>query len=102
MKQISFIILFVAVAFSLKAQTRHIIKLTDKKNSPYSISQPAEYLSQKAIQRRFRQKITIDSTDLPVNPFYIDSLTKITGVTFINSSKWLNQVLIEVSDPAAL
>lgn len=102
MKQISFITLFVTVAFSVKAQTRHIIKFTDKNNSPYSISQPGEYLSQKAIQRRFRQKITIDSTDLPVNPFYIDSLTKITGVTFINSSKWLNQVLVEVSDPAAL
>lgn len=102
MKQVYFIILLVAVAFSLKAQTRHIIRFTDKNNSPYLFSQPSEYLSPKAIQRRFRQKITIDSTDLPVNPFYIDSLTKIPGVTFINSSKWLNQALIEVSDPAAL
>jgi subtilisin family serine protease len=102
MKQVYFIILFFIIAFSSKAQTRHIIKFTDKKNSPYSVSQPSVYLSQKAIQRRFKQNITIDSTDLPVNPFYIDSLTRLAGVTIINSSKWLNQVLIEVSDPAAL
>lgn len=102
MKRLYFIILFFIAAFSSMAQTRHIIKFKDKKNSPYSISQPSAYLSQKAIQRRYKQNITIDSTDLPVNPFYIDSLTKIAGVTFINSSKWLNQVLIEVADPSAL
>lgn len=102
MKRFYFIILFFIAVFSSKAQTRHIIKFKDKKNSPYSISQPSAYLSQKAIQRRYKQNITIDSTDLPVNPFYIDSLTKIAGVTFINSSKWLNQVLIEVADPSAL
>lgn len=101
MNRFYFLIVMLVIVFSSKAQTRHIIKFRDKGNSPYSISQPSAFLSQKAIQRRFRQNITIDSTDLPVNPFYIDSLTKIAGVTLINSSKWLNQVLIEVNDPVA-
>jgi subtilisin family serine protease len=37
-----------------------------------------------------------------VNPFYIDSLSKIPGVQLINTSKWLNQALIEIDDASAL
>lgn len=102
MNKIYLFLLLTFAALSSDAQSRYVVKFTDKKNSPYKISQPSAYLSTKSIQRRFRQNITIDSTDLPVNPFYIDSLTKITGVRLINSSKWLNQVLIEVDDNNAL
>lgn len=101
--KIYFLLTLVFAGFISNAQvSRYTIKLTDKRNSPYSISRPSEYLSVKAIQRRLKQNISIDSTDLPVNPFYIDSIAKISGITIINISKWLNQVLVEVSDPSAL
>ncbi len=82
--------------------SRHIIQFRDKQNSPYLVSAPAVYLSQASINRRIRQHLIIDSTDLPVTPAYIDSLRSVAGVEVINQSKWLNQVLIRTTDSAAL
>ncbi len=91
-----YLLLLLFIGASIKAQSRYIVKFTDKKNSPYSISKPSAYLSSKAIQRRFKQNISIDASDLPVNPFYIDSLTQNPGVLLINISKWMNHVLVEI------
>lgn len=40
------------------------VTLKDKKGTPYSLSHPDIYLSEKALQRRAKQKIELDSTDL--------------------------------------
>jgi hypothetical protein len=82
--------------------SRHIVQFKDKQNSPFIISAPAAYLSQASINRRIRQHLPIDSTDLPVTPAYIDSLRSVAGVEVINQSKWLNQALIRTTDSAAL
>jgi serine protease AprX len=81
---------------------RHIIQLTDKKGTLHSLANPSTYLSAKAIERRSKQKIGIDSTDLPVSAAYLDSIRKVPNVTVLHVSKWLNQVLIRTTDPAAL
>ena len=44
---------------------KYIIRLKDKNNTPYSLNNPSAFLSAKAIVRRDRQHISIDSTDLP-------------------------------------
>ena len=82
--------------------TRYIIKLKDKNGSPYSFSDPTAYLSQRAIDRRIRYGIAIDSTDLPVNPFYVTQLKNVPGVTVLNISKWLNAVTIQTADANAI
>ena len=41
--------------------------LTDKKGTPYSLNHPSRYLSRRSIERRKRQQLPLDSTDLPVN-----------------------------------
>jgi len=82
--------------------SKHIVLLKDKNASGHSLANPSTYLSLKAIQRRTKQKITIDSTDIPVNTAYIDSIRKVPNVIVLNNSKWLNQVLIETTDPNAL
>ena len=82
--------------------TRYIIKLKDKNGSPYSISDPTAYLSQRAIDRRTRYSIAIDSTDLPVNPSYVTQIKNVPGVTVLNISKWLNAVTIQIADANAL
>lgn len=79
-----------------------IIQFTDKNNSPYSLNQPAAYLSQKAIDRRTRQQIGIDSTDLPVNPSYIQQVLAKGNVTYLSQSRWLNQILIYCTDDATI
>jgi len=82
--------------------SRQLIILKDKNGSPYSFNAPSAYLSPKAIERRTRFNIPLDSTDLPVNPVYLDSIKHAGAVTILNVSKWLNQVLIRTTDAAAL
>lgn len=82
--------------------TRHIIELTDKKGTTHVLSNPQTFLSSEAIARRKQFNIAIDSTDLPVSKVYLDSIAKAGKVEILNTSKWLNQVLIKTSDQAAL
>lgn len=95
-------ILFFATLSITAQYSRYVVKFTDKKNTPHSLSNPSTYLSAKAIARRAKQNISIDSTDLPITPAYLDSIRSVPNVTVLNVSKWFNQVLVKTTDPAAL
>lgn len=102
MKNMKYWILSIFIFFSVcvlaqKQLNKYQITFTDKKNSPYSIHHPSLYLSQKSIKRREKQHLSVNRTDLPVNPRYIDSI-KIPGVEVLSRSKWLNSILIQASD----
>jgi hypothetical protein len=101
-----FTLLLIAVIFcnvgSYAQFTRYIVKLKNKGTNPYSLSNPSQYLSVRALQRRARYNIAIDSADLPITPRYIDSIRMAGAVTILNTSKWLNQVAIQTTDAAAL
>ncbi len=84
------------------AQSRYIVKFKNKGTSPFSIANPSAYLGPRALQRRARYNIAIDSLDLPVTPRYIDSVRQAGAVIILNSSKWLNEVTIQTTDAAAL
>ena len=102
-KTLSLLTFLLIISTCCRAQfTRYIIRFTDKGNNPFSLSSPSQYLSQRALDRRARYNIAIDSSDLPVTPRYIDSVRLAGNVTILNSSKWLNQVAISTSDAAAL
>lgn len=73
------------------------VQFRDKKNSPYSIYQPEKYLSERAIDRRNLKQIVIDSTDLPVNPVYADSLRTL-GLSIKYTSRWMNGVVVLIPD----
>ncbi len=96
------ILVFGCTVSSSAQQIRFTVQFKDKQGSAYSVNQPAAFLSERSIQRRIKQNIPIDSTDLPVSRVYLDSLKKISGVKIINTSKWLNNALIEVADSALL
>ena len=76
------------------------VSFTDKNNTPYSLSAPLAYLSPRAIARRAAQGISIDNTDLPVDPAYIDSVLTLTGGKMHEVSRWLNLCVILLSDSA--
>lgn len=82
--------------------SKYIIRFKDKNNSPYMLSNPSQYLSPKSTQRRINQNILIDSTDLPVNPSYIQAVLSTGAVTLLNRSKWLNAITIQTTDANAL
>ncbi|MEO6219549.1 MAG: S8 family serine peptidase, partial [Ginsengibacter sp.] len=89
--------------FNSTAQyTKYIIKFKNKAGTPFTINDPAKFLSARAIQRRVKQNIVLEESDLPVNPGYVDSVRLAGNVTILNKSNWLNQVCIQTTDAAAL
>jgi len=77
------------------------IQLKDKTGTTYQISKPEVFLSQRAINRRIRQHIPIDETDLPVSKVYLDTLKK-RGLEIFHTSKWLNGVTVRIGDTAQI
>jgi hypothetical protein len=82
--------------------TRYVVKFTDKNGTPFSLSNPIAYLSQRAIDRRTKYNIPVDSTDLPVNASYLTQVKNVPNVTLLNISKWLNAITIQTTDAAAI
>ena len=80
-------LLFLQFAFftiSASAQfTKYIVRFKDKAGTPFTINNPSAYLSAKAIERRTKQNIAIDETDLPITPAYIDSVRLAGDVTIL-------------------
>ena len=76
---------------------KYRVSLKDKVGTACSIDKPEEFLSERAIERRNRQQLPIDETDLPVSRKYVDEL-KATGARLVTTSKWNNTVVLEVSD----
>ena len=72
-------------------------QFTDKNNSPYSLSSPLDFLSERAVARRAAFGLSCDSTDLPVNPSYIQQIIDL-GIPVHSRSKWMNGVTLLVSD----
>jgi len=100
-----FFLFLINVVFSLNVSaqfTKYIVKFKDKNGTPFSINNPSQFLSAKAIARRAKQQIAVDQTDLPVVPRYIDSVRLAGSVRVLDQSKWLNQICIETTDAAAL
>jgi len=96
------LILFCVNIYSQIVPTKYYIQFTDKNNSPYTLSSPLVFLSQRALDRRTKQGYSLDERDLPVNPSYIDSILAAGNVTLLNITKWLNGVTILTSDSIAL
>ena len=102
MKILFFVIFSLISLFSFsQKQGVYWIQFTDKLHSSYSISNADQFLSQRAISRRVRQNIAVNALDIPVSLYYIDSLRRI-GLTAFNSSKWLNGILVKVTDTTML
>ena len=77
------------------------LTLKDKKGTTYSLAHPEAFLSAKALQRRNKQHITVDSTDLPVSARYLERIKTEKGEV-IGQSKWNNTVLVKVIDSTSL
>jgi subtilisin family serine protease len=94
---ILFLLFLPFVTFSQVAENSYRLYLTDKNNNEFSISNPEEYLSAKATQRRTNQYISITENDLPISNYYLDSL-KSLGLEILIKSKWLNTVVVYTTD----
>ena len=98
-KLISFLaIALLATGASAQQDTlKYRISLKDKAATEYSLKKPEKYLSAKAIERRRKHNLPIDSTDLPVCRKYIDEIRK-QGVKIVVTGKWDNFVTVSCND----
>lgn len=77
------------------------IKFKDKQNNSYSLSNPLQFLSQQSLDRRSTQGITLDSSDLPVSPAYIDSVSPYID-QLVHTLKWFNLAVVQILDTTHL
>ena len=100
MKKIfTIVLLFLSLVPTFPQDTIHKfwVGFTDKTGTPYSVGNPSEFLSDRAIDRRIRYSIPVTENDLPVNPAYVDIL-KEPGVSVMYTSKWFNSAVISTAD----
>lgn len=80
---------------------RFRVYLKDKGDYGLLLDTPEHFLSERAIERRAKQHLSIDKSDLPVFPDYKNKLMA-TGVRFVAESKWMNTVVVESADSAII
>lgn len=96
------ICLFLLCNRSQAQLNRYVVRFKDKGATTFTLANPGAYLSQRAIDRRTRYSIAIDSTDLPVPASYLTQIRSIPNVTILNVSRWLNAISIRTSDANAI
>lgn len=106
MRTLLTVILALGFSISTWAQTalafnKYWVQFKDKNNSPYSLSNPQSFLSERALARRTAYNIALTNQDLPVSPVYVQGIQN-TGAIVLYSSKWLNGVVVQVSDSVQL
>ena len=104
MKKLSFILILLVTTVVAQAQIAtniYWVQFTDKADSPYSIDNPEEFLSQRALDRRARLNIALDEYDIPVNPQYLEAV-EACGAQLLNPSKWLNGVSVYTDSQAVV
>jgi len=103
MKRLLTTVLFflVITGFSQQIPQKFFVAFTDKNGTPYSVSNPQAFLTQRAIDRRAAQGIPIIEEDLPVNPIYVNAVAA-TGVQVFTRCKWFNGITVRVTDTAVL
>ncbi|MBK6397472.1 MAG: S8 family serine peptidase [Bacteroidetes bacterium] len=99
--QIRLMLILIASLFADQTSAqKFFIRFTDKANSVYSTSDPAAFLSARAIARRAAHSIPVTEQDLPVNQNYIDGVLA-QGAGLISRSKWFNGITV-VCDSSVL
>ncbi|MFN4080333.1 MAG: S8 family serine peptidase [Saprospiraceae bacterium] len=98
---LSVAVVWMLSAAALAAQPRlskYWVEFSDKNGTPYCTCRPAEFLSARALDRRAREGIAVDESDLPPTPRYLDSLRS-CGARIHNVSRWLNAAAV-IADSA--
>jgi subtilisin family serine protease len=75
------------------AQDRYAVFFKFKPQQEFSLANPSKFLTSKAMQRRDREKIGLDSLDLPVSTTYVQGLRP-HAQEILYVSKWLNAAVV--------
>ena len=82
------------------AQEDAWVYLKNKPNAATFIATPLTMLSQRALDRRTKQDIAIDSKDVPLDATYYLQIKNATGITVLAKSKWMNAIHVQGTQTA--
>ncbi len=88
-------------AWAQQDTLKYRVSLRDKAGTDCTLDHPEAFLSRKALDRRARQGIAVDSTDLPVSRPYIDEIAR-HGCHVVARGKWENFVTVSCNDPETM
>ncbi|WP_072785489.1 S8 family serine peptidase [Flavobacterium haoranii] len=97
MKKSLLVLFFAFLSLNIFSQEDAWVYFTDKPDAAYYLSNPLEILSQRALDRRSNQGISLENSDVPIAQNYIDQVTASTGITVMAKSKWLNALHVRGS-----
>ena len=66
----------------------------NKPNASTYLSNPLSMLTQRALDRRSAQKISLDISDVPIHEAYIEQVASLNGIVVMAKSKWFNALHI--------
>ncbi|WP_309609078.1 S8 family serine peptidase [Flavobacterium sp.] len=89
-----YLLFLIALNFSAVAQEDAWVYFNAKPNAQYYYDNPLQMLSQRALDRRTTQNISLDIKDVPLHQPYVDQITASTGISVMAKSKWLNALHI--------
>src|SRR5690606_29977827 len=82
------------------AQDRYAIYYKFKPQVNLSLEVPEDFLLQRSFDRRIKEGVAVDSTDLPVSQLYADSIAAL--VEEVNyHSKWMNASIVVATQEQA-
>lgn len=102
-----FILILIAAFFVVTATAQNVncyrVYLHDKTNTPYSIDQPEQFLSQRCLDKRARYNIPVIEEDLPVHPAYLHEIGQASPqLRVLAVSRWLNTAIVCCPDTVCM
>lgn len=96
MKKIYFIFALLASSVAF-AQEDAWVYFNDKPNADAYLANPLTMLSQRSLDRRAAQGISLDVKDAPIEQGFIDQIAQLGTVEVMAKSKWLNAIHVRGS-----
>ncbi|MCF6297632.1 MAG: S8 family serine peptidase [Flavobacteriaceae bacterium] len=93
MKKLSLLLIIFSIQFSF-SQEHAWVYFKDKPDEAVFLSNPITMLTQKALDRRAKQNIFLDTKDIPISDIYITTIKEANGIQIKAKSKWLNALHI--------
>lgn len=94
MKKIYFLFVLGVVNLSFAQIEDAWVYFNNKPSAATFLANPLTMLTQRALDRRTAQNISLDVTDVPVEQSYITQIAAANGITVMAKSRWMNALHI--------
>lgn len=94
MKKLYFLLIFGIANFGYSQIEDAWVYFNNKPSAATYLANPLTMLTQRALDRRIAQNISLDITDVPVEQSYITQIAASTGITVMAKSRWMNALHI--------